>query len=82
MEFPFSADLTSATSLTIACQRSPTYQSGALSLDELRAILNEASKEFSHLEEHARFLDAKSNRFGGLLKKFVSSESTPSQSPL
>ncbi len=31
------------------------------------ACEQEASKEFSHLEEHARFLDAKTNRWGGLL---------------
>ncbi len=30
---------------------------GKLSLEELRELLTTASKEFSHLEEHARFLD-------------------------
>ena len=45
-------------------------------------MLNEASKEFSHLQEHARFLDARSNRFGGLLKRFVGGGAAPSQSPL
>jgi NADH:ubiquinone reductase (non-electrogenic) len=42
-------------------------------LEELKSILLEASKEFSHLEEHARFLEAKTRRFGGLLQKTVKS---------
>jgi len=33
-----------------------------LTLEELRDMLVKASKQFSHLEEHARFLEAKSNR--------------------
>jgi len=60
----------------------PTPQSGALSIDELKGILNEASKEFSHLAEHARFLDEKNSRFGGMLKKLVARGPTPANSPL
>ena len=30
---------------------------GYLQLDELRNILRSASKQYSHLEEHAKFLD-------------------------
>lgn len=37
-------------------------QDGMVSLKELQAMLHEASKEFSHLEEHARFLEAKNKR--------------------
>jgi hypothetical protein len=37
-------------------------QDGLVSLKELQALLFEASKEFSHLEEHARFLEAKNKR--------------------
>ena len=33
-------------------------QDGKLRLEELRNLLREASKEYSHLEEHSRFLDA------------------------
>ena len=33
-------------------------QDGRLRLEELRNLLREASKEYSHLEEHSRFLDA------------------------
>lgn len=32
-------------------------RSGTLSFGELRALLKSASERFSHLEEHARFLD-------------------------
>ena len=31
---------------------------GKLKFAELRDVLNAASKEYSHLEEHSRFLDA------------------------
>lgn len=34
-----------------------TDRSGTLSLAELQRLLSSASKEFSHLEEHARFLE-------------------------
>jgi hypothetical protein len=37
-------------------------QDGLVSLKELQSLLFEASKEFSHLEEHARFLEAKNKR--------------------
>ena len=32
-------------------------RSGTLSFTELRALLKSASQRFSHLEEHARFLE-------------------------
>lgn len=40
--------------------------------------VQEASKEFSHFEEHAKFLEATvgANRFGGLLKRTLASNST------
>jgi hypothetical protein len=61
-----------------------TKQSGALSIDELKGILNEASKEFSHLSEHARFLDAKSSkRIGGMMRGFIkASDAAATNSPL
>jgi hypothetical protein len=33
-----------------------------VSLDELREVLKKASKEYSHFEEHAQFLESKNNR--------------------
>lgn len=63
-----------------------TDKDGRVSLKELQAMLFEASKEFSHLEEHARFLEAKNKRFGGLLSKVLSAANSngksPNQSPL
>eukprot|EP01023_Acetabularia_acetabulum_P034139 TRINITY_DN32055_c0_g1_i3.p1 TRINITY_DN32055_c0_g1~~TRINITY_DN32055_c0_g1_i3.p1 ORF type:complete len:342 (-),score=66.83 TRINITY_DN32055_c0_g1_i3:370-1395(-) len=52
---------------------------GKLQLSELRQLLQDASQEFPHLQEHATFLDAKYgfNRFGGLVKKAFSKQSTP-----
>jgi NADH:ubiquinone reductase (non-electrogenic) len=46
---------------------------GKLRFSELRDVLNAASKEYSHLEEHARFLDSKTGtkRFGGLVRSTV-----------
>ena len=35
---------------------------GRLSLDELRALLKSASQEYSHLSEHARFLEGCAQR--------------------
>lgn len=35
-----------------------TNKDDKLTLAELRALMNQASKRYSHLEEHARFLDA------------------------
>ena len=35
-----------------------TDKDGKLTLAELRQLMNQASKQYSHLEEHARFLDA------------------------
>lgn len=60
-------------------------QTGALGIAELQQVLRDASKEFSHLEEHARFLDERSNRFGGLMKRFVggiAAEGSAANSPL
>jgi hypothetical protein len=37
-------------------------QNGKVSLEELQQILKEASKEYSHFEEHAKFLEAKNTR--------------------
>lgn len=34
-----------------------TNKDGYLQLDELRDMLRSASKQYSHLEEHATFLD-------------------------
>jgi NADH:ubiquinone reductase (non-electrogenic) len=44
---------------------------GRLTLRELRGLLKTASSEFSHFEEHARFLDQRANSWGGLVKKAV-----------
>ena len=35
-----------------------TNKDNKLTLAELRDLMNQASKRYSHLEEHARFLDA------------------------
>lgn len=40
----------------------PAVQNGAVSVEELQQVLSKASKEFSHFEEHARFLQSKNNR--------------------
>ncbi|PNW69798.1 hypothetical protein CHLRE_19g750547v5 [Chlamydomonas reinhardtii] len=55
-------------------EQADTNRDGRLSLEELRVLLNTASKEFSHLEEHARFLDSQTGvkRFGGLVAKSLS----------
>jgi len=50
---------------------------GRLSLRELRALLRQASGEFSHFEEHARFLDSRSNAWGGLVRKAVEAANAP-----
>jgi hypothetical protein len=38
-------------------------QNGKVSLEELQQILKAASKEYSHFEEHAKFLEAKNSRW-------------------
>lgn len=45
-----------------------------LSLDELRDMLKEASGQFSHLAEHAQFLNGKAgmSRWGGMVAKAIS----------
>ncbi|KAG2424696.1 hypothetical protein HXX76_014272 [Chlamydomonas incerta] len=55
-------------------EQADTNRDGRLSLEELRQLLTAASKEFSHLEEHARFLDSQTGvkRFGGLVAKSLS----------
>lgn len=53
-------------------ERADVDKNGRLSMTELRSMLTEASKEFPHLEEHARFLENKyggSTRFGGIVVK-------------
>jgi hypothetical protein len=37
-------------------------QNGRVSLEELQKVLTAASKEFSHFEEHAKFLEKKNSR--------------------
>lgn len=56
-------------------------QDGRLRLEELRNLLREASKEYSHLEEHSRFLDAKygQRRFGGLVRSTLQGGQTAAQ---
>ena len=48
---------------------------GMLSMKELRSVLTEASKDFPHLAEHARFLESKTGamRFGGIVAKAFAS---------
>ncbi|KAG2428088.1 hypothetical protein HYH02_014479 [Chlamydomonas schloesseri] len=55
-------------------EQADTNRDGKLSLEELRQLLTTASKEFSHLEEHARFLDSQTGikRFGGLVANSLS----------
>ncbi|KAG2486568.1 hypothetical protein HYH03_014738 [Edaphochlamys debaryana] len=52
---------------------------GKVSLEEMRKLLADASKEFSHLEEHARFLDSNTGarRFGGLVAKTLVGNPSP-----
>ena len=38
-------------------QRFDANKNGTLSLPELRSLLRESCKEYSHFQEHARFLD-------------------------
>lgn len=48
-----------------------------LSLGELRDVLHKASSRFSHLREHAQFLDRKTgglNRWGGLVSQTLRGE--------
>ncbi|GIL56627.1 hypothetical protein Vafri_11967 [Volvox africanus] len=61
-----------------------TNKDGKLNLQELKQLLNDASKEFSHLEEHARYFDSQSGirRFGGMLPNSNTGGSTQEQQPL
>lgn len=49
----------SLTSVSVVCL---LLQNGRVSLPELQQVLAAASKEFSHFEEHAKFLEAKNSR--------------------
>lgn len=40
-------------------------QNGRVSLEELQQVLEAASKEYSHFEEHAKFLERKNSRYVG-----------------
>eukprot|EP00195_Chlamydomonas_chlamydogama_P008836 CAMPEP_0202898464 /NCGR_PEP_ID=MMETSP1392-20130828/6978_1 /ASSEMBLY_ACC=CAM_ASM_000868 /TAXON_ID=225041 /ORGANISM="Chlamydomonas chlamydogama, Strain SAG 11-48b" /LENGTH=558 /DNA_ID=CAMNT_0049584399 /DNA_START=316 /DNA_END=1992 /DNA_ORIENTATION=- len=56
-------------------EEADTNKDDQLSLEELRILLDKASKQFSHLEEHARFLDMKTggiSRFGSLVAATLS----------
>ncbi|KIY96076.1 NADH dehydrogenase, extrinsic [Monoraphidium neglectum] len=57
-------------------------KSGALSIEELKDILNEASKEFSHLAEHAQVLEAKNTPLRGLVRAFAADAAAANTSPL
>ncbi|GIM04019.1 hypothetical protein Vretimale_8656 [Volvox reticuliferus] len=61
-----------------------TNKDGKLSLQELKQLLNDASKEFSHLEEHARYFDSQSGirRFGSMLASSTAGASAQEQPPL
>ncbi|KAF6266031.1 hypothetical protein COO60DRAFT_1633095 [Scenedesmus sp. NREL 46B-D3] len=64
-------------------EQADTNKDGLVGLKELQALLTEASKEFSHLEEHARFLEAKNKRFGGLLQRALAgSNANGANSPM
>ena len=59
-----------------------TNGDGKLSLAELRTVLATAAGQFSHLEEHARFLEAKGGglgRWGGMARAALAA---PAASPL
>eukprot|EP00884_Botryococcus_braunii_P007779 jgi/Botrbrau1/17001/Bobra.49_2s0060.1 len=53
--------------------RADTNKNGVLELQELQDLLREASKEYSHFEEHSRFLDAKygTRRWGGMVRNIL-----------
>jgi len=46
-------------------EQADVNKDGHVSLEELQRVLAEASKEYSHFEEHAKFLEAKNNRWIG-----------------
>eukprot|EP00775_Hariotina_reticulata_P009271 gene9271-9436_t len=47
---------------------------GMLTLSDLQKVLHKARQDFPHLEEHAKFLDAKCNRFGNLVQQVLHSK--------
>ena len=55
---PFAAQPKSLEHADDLFHKADLNQDGKLRLEELRNLLREASKEYSHLEEHSRFLDA------------------------
>jgi len=62
-------------------EKADVDRSGSLSLKKLRSVLNEASKDYPHLAEHAQFLESKygAKRFGGLVAKaFANAKSSQS----
>jgi hypothetical protein len=65
----------------LLCTQADKNQDGKLSLNELRTLLADASNRFSHLAEHAQFLDSKAgglNRWGGMVSKsIIGSECRP-----
>lgn len=63
-------------------EKADVDNSDSLSLKELRSVLNEASKEFPHLSEHAKFLESQygAKRFGGIVAKAFARSKTGSQS--
>lgn len=61
-------------------ERADKAGNGRLTLAELRTILQEASKEFPQLKEHASFLESKygAQRFGGIVAKAFAGSSLKS----
>lgn len=63
-------------------EKADTDKNGRLSRRELATLLTEASKDFPHLSEHARFLESKTGalRFGGIVAKaFANANKSASQ---
>eukprot|EP01024_Parvocaulis_polyphysoides_P070103 TRINITY_DN862_c0_g1_i1.p1 TRINITY_DN862_c0_g1~~TRINITY_DN862_c0_g1_i1.p1 ORF type:complete len:416 (+),score=48.94 TRINITY_DN862_c0_g1_i1:76-1323(+) len=61
-------------------EKADVNKDGKLQFSEIAKLLKDASVEFPHLEEHARFIDTKYgiNRFGGLVRNALkSSKSKP-----
>ncbi|GAX84552.1 hypothetical protein CEUSTIGMA_g11973.t1 [Chlamydomonas eustigma] len=66
-------------------EKGDVNKDNVLSVKELRDVLLQASKEFPHLEEHARFLDSRTggfSRFGNLVAGTLGTNSAPSDSPV
>eukprot|EP01026_Neomeris_dumetosa_P041563 TRINITY_DN3446_c0_g1_i2.p1 TRINITY_DN3446_c0_g1~~TRINITY_DN3446_c0_g1_i2.p1 ORF type:complete len:611 (-),score=102.29 TRINITY_DN3446_c0_g1_i2:138-1970(-) len=56
-------------------EKADVNKDGKLQFSEIAKLLKDASVEFPHLEEHARFIDTKYgiNRFGGLVRNALKS---------